>query len=131
MPKKNRKHQETKTCNLCGRTLPRSEFYTQKTSVGTTVARSRCKNCYKAVTKQYYVDNREELLERQRKNYKKRRKYLLSYYRAHRAERLKYQREWYSRRKAAQELAAGKAARKVRRKRSSATRRRAGAKGRK
>jgi hypothetical protein len=118
-----------KTCNLCGRTLPRTEFYTQKTGVGTIVARSRCKNCYKAVTKQYYMDNREELLERQRKHYKKRRAYLLTYYRDHRAERLRYQRAWYRRRKAARELALGKSqaeAGKVRRKRSSATRRRAG-----
>ncbi len=129
MPKKDRKHQETKICNLCGRTLPRSEFYTQKTSVGSIVARSRCKNCYKAVTKQYYEDNREELLERQRKHYKKRRAYLLSYYRDHRAERLKYQREWYRKRKAALELAAGKSAAeagKIRRKRSSLSRRRSG-----
>lgn len=123
MPKKERKSQDMKTCNLCGRTLPRSDFYTQKTGVGTVVARSRCKECYRGVTKQYYMDNREVLLERQRKQYKKRRPYLLNYYRTHRTERLKYQREWYRQRKAALDLAAGKSAAeagKVRPKRSSA-----------
>jgi len=127
MPKKERRTQDLKTCNMCGRTLPRSQFYTQKTSVGSIVARSRCKECYRAVTKQYYEDNREELLERQRKQYKKRRAYLLNYYRAHREERLKYQREWYRKRKALLDLAAGKSpaeAGKVRPKRSSAAKRR-------
>ncbi|RJP73681.1 MAG: hypothetical protein C4524_14285 [Candidatus Zixiibacteriota bacterium] len=96
---------EEKVCNLCHRKLPASEFYTQKTGAGTTVLRSRCKECYRAVTRDYYQLNREELLQRQRQQYKKRRSYLLNYYRTHREERLKYQREWYRRRKAAQNAA--------------------------
>jgi hypothetical protein len=88
-----------KICNLCGRTLPVSEFYTQKTSVGTTVYRSRCKQCYRAVTRDYYWINRDELLKRQRQQYKKRRPYLKNYYQTHREERLKYQREWYRKRR--------------------------------
>jgi hypothetical protein len=88
-----------KTCNLCARTLPVSNFYKQKTSVGTMVYRSRCKDCYRRVTKEYYWANREELLKRQRQQYKKRRPYLKNYYQTHREERLKYQREWYRKRR--------------------------------
>ncbi len=88
-----------KTCNLCGRKLPVSQFYTQKTSVGTTVYRSRCKECYRNVTKEYYWANRDVLLKRQRQQYKKRRPYLKNYYQTHREERLKYQREWYRKRR--------------------------------
>ena len=88
-----------KTCNLCGQTLPVSNFYKQKTSVGTMVYRSRCKDCYRRVTKEYYWANREELLKRQRQQYKKRRPYLKNYYQTHREERLKYQREWYRKRR--------------------------------
>jgi hypothetical protein len=95
-----------KVCNLCDRTLPVSQFYTQKTSVGTVVYRSRCKECYRAVTRDYYWDNREELLKRQRKQYKKRRPYLKNYYQTHREARLKYQREWYRKRRLARSKAA-------------------------
>ncbi len=95
-----RKSLDEKVCNLCGRHLPASEFYSQKTSAGSTVLRSRCKDCYREVTRDYYQLNREELLQRQRQQYKKRRSYLLNYYRSHREERLKYQREWYRKRKA-------------------------------
>jgi hypothetical protein len=101
MTTKGRKAKEEKVCNLCHRRLPRSEFYTQKTGAGTTVLRSRCKDCYRAVTRDYYQLNREELLQRQRQQYKKRRSYLLNYYRTHRDARLKYQREWYRKRKVA------------------------------
>jgi len=104
MSTKARKVKEEKICNLCHRRLPRSEFYTQKTGAGTTVLRSRCKDCYRAVTRDYYQLNREELLQRQRQQYKKRRSYLLNYYRTHREARLKYQREWYRKRKAALSL---------------------------
>lgn len=90
-----------RVCNRCGRILPVREFYTQKTSIGTTVYRSRCKDCYRAVTREYYRDHREELLKKQRKQYKKRRPYLKNYYQTHREERLKYQREWYRKRRLA------------------------------
>jgi hypothetical protein len=63
------------------------------------VYRSRCKDCYRRVTKEYYWANREELLKRQRQQYKKRRPYLKNYYQTHREERLKYQREWYRKRR--------------------------------
>lgn len=72
------------------------------------VLRSRCKECYRAVTRDYYQLNREELLQRQRQQYKKRRTYLLNYYRTHREERLKYQREWYRKRREALKTAYGK-----------------------
>jgi hypothetical protein len=101
MTTKGRKVKEEKVCNLCHRRLPRSDFYTQKTGAGTVVLRSRCKDCYRAVTRDYYQLNREELLQRQRQQYKKRRSYLLNYYRTHRDARLKYQREWYRKRKMA------------------------------
>ncbi len=99
-----------KVCNLCGRTLPVSAFYKQKTSVGTMVYRSRCKECYRQVTKDYYWDNRAVLLKRQRKQYKKRRPYLKNYYQTHREERLKYQREWYRKRRIKRAKEARKAA---------------------
>jgi len=107
MTTKGRKTKEEKVCNLCHRRLPRSEFYTQKTGAGTVVLRSRCKECYRAVTRDYYQLNREELLQRQRQQYKKRRSYLLNYYRTHRDARLKYQREWYRKRKTALDQALG------------------------
>ncbi len=108
MPIRSKQTPDVKVCNLCGRTLPHSEFYTQKTGTGATVLRSRCKECYRAVTRDYYQLNREELLQRQRQQYKKRRAYLLNYYRTHREERLKYQREWYRKRREALENAYGK-----------------------
>ncbi len=99
---------EEKVCNLCHRKLPKSEFYTQKTGAGTVVLRSRCKECYRTVTREFYQNHREELLQRQRQQYKKRRAYLLNYYRTHREERLKYQREWYRKRKEQQNAQLGK-----------------------
>ena len=90
---------EEKVCRLCKKKLPVSQFYTQKTEFGTTVHRSRCKDCYRAVIRDYYWENREELLKRQRQQYIKRRPRLQNYYQTHREERLKYQREWYRKRR--------------------------------
>ncbi len=115
MPTKGKKAKAEKVCNLCHRHLPKSEFYTQKTGAGTVVLRSRCKDCYRAVTRDYYQLNREELLQRQRQQYKKRRAYLLNYYRTHREARLKYQREWYRKRRELLEAATGGKAARTRR----------------
>lgn len=102
-----------KICNLCGRKLPVSNFYKQKISGGGRVYRSRCKECYRQVTRDYYWAHRDVLLKRQRHHYKKRRPYLKNYYQTHREARLKYQREWYRKQRIAQVAARAKKERSV------------------
>jgi hypothetical protein len=67
----------TKICSKCGRELPLSEFYKDKQNYDGF--KSYCKDCFK----QYYVDNREHVLERQKQ------------YNAEHAEAIKhYKKQW-------------------------------------
>lgn len=78
---------ETKICSKCGRELPLSEFYKNKTTKDG--ASYWCKKCNKKDSRRYYAANKEKIAERNRKYGTENKGKLAEY-------RRKYQKELYA-----------------------------------
>ena len=72
----------TKVCKKCGRELPTSEFYKDKSREDGF--QFYCKDCLKQDRKKYYADNKEAICEAKKQ-----------YYDEHKEEKLAYHKQWY------------------------------------
>ena len=87
----------SKTCTKCKETKPRGEFSkSRKVKDG---LQSQCKACRRQYNKQYYQENREQVLERQKQYYQENREQVLEYnkqyYQENREQVLEYNKQYY------------------------------------
>lgn len=79
---------KTKVCKKCGRELPLSEFYKGKTYKDGH--KNECKECFnqqrKQYKKQYYLDNKETILEHQKQYRQEHKEEIAEYFKQYRQE---------------------------------------------
>ena len=85
-------NKKTKQCTTCNTSKPISEF--SKLKAGKYGVGSWCKACMKAYRKQYYSQNRESILEKQKAYDDENREAIAEYRKEHKEEISEYNRKW-------------------------------------